>query len=350
MNGKIWIGLALSAWMLGGCGTKPAGGDDTDVDGNDTDVIDTDVVDTDVTLVGCDAVDACDGCQTEGETFTCDCSVNVATDPATCRPIRVLLLDDEYLSYPSSGGFIQPQLEAKSWADGVPMFSVINAGRRWLWNGVLAATPVGVDTADSSDTDVPVGDMLSVDNTDVVFLLEGADYSSELTQEGATALAAFVEAGGGVVRTEWGAAYDQLEPEICPMLEYDDYMEDTDPKTWTLVASSAPLAPVLQADLPATFTLAASIVKAAPKTVADTLDVDVLTVATVTYTDSDPDEEIPALTYWPAVLTGNSPHHGTIVWVNHDLAYLNDDTFTAMQEPEWATLMGNVARAAASRK
>ena len=47
---------------------------------------------------------------------------------------------------------------------------------------------------------------------------------------------------------------------------------------------------------------------------------------------------------------GSTPHHGTIVWVNSDFAYLADPpVFLPMQEPEMAQLMANVARAGAIR-
>ena len=77
------ITLTAFACQGGGKDDTDATGDDTDVTGDDTDV----VGDTDVGGTGCDAPDACDGCQADGDTISCDCSWTVADDASTCRAI-----------------------------------------------------------------------------------------------------------------------------------------------------------------------------------------------------------------------------------------------------------------------
>ncbi|MCB9682169.1 MAG: hypothetical protein H6733_11950 [Alphaproteobacteria bacterium] len=334
---------ALAALTLaGGCATGTP--DDTDTD-TDTDV-DTDTVDTDVEPTGCEADDACTGCEPVGtsDAFTCDCRVDLADDPATCRPIRVVLLDDEALDEPSSGFFLAPILEAATWATGVPMFTVSNAGYRDGWQGGIGDPTEDSDTDADVDTDNPVGDLLSVDNTDVVFLLEGVDYSSELTTPGFDAVEAFVTAGGGLVRAEWGTAYEELYPQWSPVTSYEDYVEDDDLKLWQLVDDDTPAVRALQVGLPRTFSMRHSVELLSVLTAEETGDVAPLMALTVQPPDEAPQ---PGLVVWPAVSTGTTPHHGVIVWMNTDLAYLASESFTPMQEPEMATMVRNVGRVAA---
>lgn len=325
-------------------GTDPTDSETSDSEPMDSEPMDSEPTDTEPLPTDCDGGSTCDGCIEEAGTYTCDCAVDPAQDLTRCRPIRVAVLDDEAFEEESSGTFLVPSLQAATWTAGTPMFTVEYLGPRWDWNGERTQ-PV----ADTDDTELQ--DPLSTDNTDVVFLLEGIDYYTTLSTDGASALDAFVQAGGGLVRFEWGTAYSQHEMQLSPVLAYSRYIDSTAPKTWKRNGSTAPLAALLSADLPPTFTLGASIVDTTAKDAATTGDVAVEVVMNAEYFSDGISTDVPALAYWPAVLSGPGTPHGTIVWVNHDLAYRHDPGLAEpMNEPHFQQLMQNTARAAASRR
>jgi hypothetical protein len=141
----------------------------------------------------------------------------------------------------------------------------------------------------------------NVTGFDVVVLLNAYDYGYPLQATAATALQAFVAAGGGLVLTEWtaydvcsgykGAIVDALMPVTMP--DCSDYGDDD---TWTVDILGHPLV----AGLPSSWTDAAgwSTVTTKPG-------------ATVVVSGTAGN---PMVVYWSAP-------GGTVVYINHDLTY-----------------------------
>ena len=130
-------------------------------------------------------------------------------------PRRVLVLDDS--NDPDEGSAAQ-------------VISALRSARHVVFDGGFYRAWDGVS--------VPL------DEVEVVLLLQGVQYDDSMNADADEALAAFVLAGGGLVRTEWGAyaagdsptlAIDELLPAVAPDSDYDYG------STWRTVVPRHPL-------------------------------------------------------------------------------------------------------------
>lgn len=98
-------------------------------------------------------------------------------DAGACRPLHALVLNDQ-----QTGLTAWPMLLTALTDTNVV---AVNAGFFGTWDGTVPALLNG--------------------QVDVVFWMQGVDYSGELTTAGASTLSHFLDAGVGLVRTEWSS-------------------------------------------------------------------------------------------------------------------------------------------------
>lgn len=144
----------------------------------------------------------------------------------------------------------------------------------------------------------------SLDDVEVVILLSGEIYSNPLLPAADAALAAFVQAGGGLVRTEWsayqaGATPSQAVDALLPV-RLPDSSAYAAGSTWMVTNPKHPLVKGLKK----TF--------AVPD--AGISNVQLVAGATVVAELVDVDGTFPAVTFAAAGA-------GTVVHVNHDMTY-----------------------------
>jgi len=132
--------------------------------------------------------------------FECQCDFPYIDTGDGCRQVKVLVLDDTG----APGNSVVVSLQN---AD----FDAIDGPLYYEWDGVDP----------------------SLDGMDVVLSLEGYDYGYELTPEAQAAVQAFVAAGHGFIRTEWGLEQGiYLDPPLMPAIYEDDYDYGS---TWTTI-------------------------------------------------------------------------------------------------------------------
>ena len=203
-------------------------------------------------------------------------------------PRRVLVLDDSSTPADGSASEVSPAL-AK--AGHFP----IDGGFYQTWDGFSP----------------------TLDGVDAVFLLQGVEYDDTMTANGDAALAAWVRAGGGLLRTEWGL----YEAAASPALAVDFLLPAVSPESdyaygsrWSVLRRTHPLARGLKKRFEVPLTGWA---KATP--------IDGATV--VVKNDSG----------YPMVTTARFDA-GTVVHVNHDLRYS-----TSPIQPEILRILVNAA-------
>lgn len=281
---RWWLLGALCWGACSGDDKEPDDTDDTDVVGETDDVSDTEV--------------ESDEESDEPEQEACHEVHRVPDGEGGCRPVRVLLLDDRYdveapdSSTPGSGDSIRALLGEPFDGEDESAFEVTEGGPYYQWDGTIPA------------------------GTDVIFWAQGVVYGQSLTEGGVTALSAFVGAGGGLVRTEWGAAYSGIEPDVCPVESAGGYAEGV--MAWT-EAEDAPA--VLTAGVPTSFSITHGAVAVREKEDLAALNGGPMVVAFEVQFPlpggvTPQVEPVPGLVLWP----GKSGR-GTIGWVNHDLDY-----------------------------
>jgi hypothetical protein len=178
--------------------------------------------------------------------------------------------------------------------------------------------------------------------TDVVFFAEGHEYTISLDTDQEAALTLFWQAGGGIVRTEWGTGYNENNLALSPVTTPDsDHFEGAN--TWTGLPDPPTAYAAALTRLPGAFVLSHGMTHVVAKTAAETGDVDVVTLLSIAFDpDDDPETnntiDVPGLAVWPATAA-----HGAIASVNHDLLY---DT-ESLQEAEAAPLFQAAVYAAA---
>ena len=176
-------GVEVVVWMVVlalGCGAEK--GEDVD----DTDPV---VEDSDTPAVVDDDDDEGD-CRVGPFTERCDCvAYALPVGETACRAVRVVVWDDDVDGVVlGSGPAIVAHLEAGP-------FEVTRFGALWDdWGGVDIA---GVD---------------------VIFWAEAVNYHVELAAEGLAAVEAHLQAGGALVRSEWGCGWQGRSPELCPVV------------------------------------------------------------------------------------------------------------------------------------
>ena len=297
--------------------TDPSG--DTDLPADDTDAAPGD---TDAAPGDTDDTDDTDGpmCRTGPLTDNCLCVEWALPDgDAACRAVQVYILDDHNSDVDDSSGVTLATI-----LDAEGAFTVTRSLVRMDdWDGTLPAT------------------------TDVVFWASGVRYRN-LDDDGGAALRAFVGAGGGLIRTEWGTAYSEHLLELSPVdATESDYNYDEEVLPWALVpAPRSDAAEAIVAGLPATFDVLAGITQVNLRDHSN---------ADTDLPPAEPDPEVvieltsdgapfPAVTWWPA-----APHRGPIVHFNHDLRYQEGYHATEpLTEPEVHTLIRNIVFAAAA--
>ncbi len=248
-----------------------------------------------------------------------DCESRLRLDDGEdCRPVRVLLLNDGDSEGVNSGSLLVPLLQTPLvGGGGGSSFQVTDVEYIADWDGL-----------------VPAG-------TDVIFVAEGVDYTAGLTAEREAALTTFWSEGGGLVRSEWGTAFNENAPTLSPVFsDTVDYNEGE--QLWSVPAAPpARFAPLVKG-LPATFLLRHGATELRTKVAAETGDGDVHTLATLRLFEATADAaevHVPALSVWPS-----TAEHGTIVHVNHDLLYSS----SSLDEPELVLLLQNAVYGAAS--
>ena len=136
-----------------------------------------------------------------------------ASTTSSSAPIAVLLLGD-------SGS--QGQIETALTGAGYDVTTIVYYGD---WNGAIPLPSA----------------------FDVVVYLDGVSWGNGLSAEADAALAAFVQGGGGLVRTEWSLFAQGVNPAIDALLPSTYEGSYTYGATWTVVDAAHPLAEGLPA-------------------------------------------------------------------------------------------------------
>jgi len=206
-------------------------------------------------------------CTYPNEQIVCTCEYPHVDDGA-CRQITVLVLDD----VDEVDGNVSV-LDALRGAG----FDVIQGPLYYNWDG---ASP-------------------SLTGVDTILSLEGYNYGYEYTDGAYAAIAAFVAAGGGFIRTEWGLEEDYIDfgTPLMPVAYDDDYNYGS---TWTTI--DVPGHPLAR-DVVVPFVSEAA-----------ACDVSLIGAGVAVITN---DTGQPIVSY-------TTEHGGTTVHLNHDTIYTTD--------------------------